>query len=272
MLRMVEAITDRGTNLLLPIGPISEGIYVKEIEGLDPVKANIVSSSFAQRDGAQYHSSRRESRNIVMKLGLELGVLPVKELRKRLYTYFMTKSQVVLRFYMTDMPTVEIVGRVESFETALFSQEPEVSISILCFDPDFYTLEKVVIDSVLSPITDAVVVEYEGTVETGILVNVFPNRELIDFYIAQQSDGDTERKLTFNALLSAGEKLEISTVSGAKGATLTRTNNQIQSMLYGITSYSAWINLYPGTNYLKFYTSGYPIPITLEYATRFGGL
>ncbi len=56
MLIKVEARTSSGALLILPLDDVSSGYVVEEIEGLDPVKATLVSSSFAQADGEQYHT------------------------------------------------------------------------------------------------------------------------------------------------------------------------------------------------------------------------
>ena len=60
MLTRVEVRNDHGNLLNLSLQEILGGFIVEEIQGLDPVAATIVSSSFAQLDGEQYQSSRRE--------------------------------------------------------------------------------------------------------------------------------------------------------------------------------------------------------------------
>ena len=68
MLKRVEVVTPQGAVLDLPLGDISSSLQIESIEGLDPVKATIASSSFAQLDGAQYQSSRRETRDIKLRI------------------------------------------------------------------------------------------------------------------------------------------------------------------------------------------------------------
>lgn len=279
MLSIVEARTVRGALLTLPLEDISNGYTVKEIEGLDPVKANVVSSSFARFDGSQYQSSRRESRNIKVKLGLELYDVStsVRDLRNRLYQFFMPKSEVSLRFYDSDGLTVDISGRVESCEAPLFSSDPQVDVSIICFDPDFTEQDPIVVSDVTTNLDTTnpdglIYVPYFGTVETGVEFILHPNRSLTQFSIYHSAYlGGAEDVLDFAAPLSAGDTLSISTVPGAKGATLIRGSTS-SSMLYGISPQSAWIQLESGDNYIRFYATGAPIPFDMKYVNRYGGL
>jgi hypothetical protein len=121
----VEVRTSQGTLLVLPLDDVSDGLALEEVEGLDPVKATLNSSSFAGEDGEQYHSARRESRNIKFKIGLEPDYVAtsVRDLRKRLYAFFMPKTQVSLRFVMSDGLYVDILGRIETFDAPLFVQD-----------------------------------------------------------------------------------------------------------------------------------------------------
>ena len=272
MLYRIEVISDRGTSLVLPLQEISDGYFVTDVEGLNPVKANLVSSSFATMDGAQYQSSRREARNIILKLSMELGTTPVSVLRSRLYTFFMPKTSVKLRFYVEGMPIVEIEGRVEAFDSVLFSQSPEVAITMLCFDPDFYTIDKLQIPAATTPETDEVLIDYAGSVETGVLFRLSLNRDLVEgFSITHRSSDDSISTLDFLTPLSVGDVLEISTVAGAKGVTLIRADTTT-SVLYGITPYSSWLNLFPGPNYIRIHAEGVPIPYQIEFTTKYGGL
>src|SRR5678809_67180 len=71
MLNQLEVRTAAGDLLTFVFDDVTDGYALEEIRGLDPVKATIVSSSWAGKDGKQYQSSRREERNIVISLGLE---------------------------------------------------------------------------------------------------------------------------------------------------------------------------------------------------------
>lgn len=275
MLEKVEVLTEQGILLTLPLQDISRGYSVQDIEGLDPVKATIVSSAFAQLDGEQYQSSRREKRNIILTLGYEpdFTVGTVQDLRKKLYGFFMPKQRVLLHFFQTGEPTVQIYGRIESFDSPKFQKEPKAVISILNFDPDFYNPDPIIINGNTTASTVENIHVYDGTVETGILLKVFVNRDLPQLTLHHRPADDILRSLAFvseNPLI-AGDVLSISTMPGNKYATLTRGGVDT-SILYGISPQSNWISLFPGENKLRVYAEGAAVPYTIEYTQKYGGL
>ena len=275
MLTKVEVRTTTGMLLVLPLDDISNGYVIEEIEGLDPVKATIVSSDFAQLDGSQYQASRRESRNITMRIGLEPDYVTksVRDLRTNLYTYLMPKTQVSLRFYMSEGLIVDITARVESLETILFTKEPLVDISLICFDPDFLELEPVIVtgDTVSDSTEFLIPYGVDGTVETGITFVLNVDRALTEFTIYHRPADDVVRTLNFAAILEADDVLTINTVVGSKEVTLLR-DSVLSSLLYGMSPQSNWIDLHPGDNYFRVYAVGAAIPFTITYTTRHGGL
>lgn len=273
MINTVEVRTAQGDLLALPVGEVEGGIGVQDIEGLDPVRATIVSSSFAQLDGGQYQSSRRDERNIKIALGLYPDYLTetVRSLRKRLYRYFMTKSEVNLRFYDSDGLVVEIAGRVESLDTVLFSDTPEAVISILCFNPDFAELNSEVLSGTTVETSTETTVVYDGSVETGIQFKIFPDRSVSEFTVYHRPPDGSLRQLDFSSPLIAGDEVTVSTAPGAKSATLKRSGVDT-SVLYALSPQSNWIELQPGTNYIRVYAVGNPIPYQIEYTNKHGGL
>lgn len=278
MLTLVEARSPLGSLLSMPLSDLSEGIYIKEIEGLDPVKATLVSSSFAGEDGEQYHSMRREARDVTLHLGLEPDYVTttVRALRARLYNYFMSGMPVNLRFYDTDGDislTVGIDGRVESCDAAQFTQEPEMVVAVRCFKPDFLELvDAVVTGNTVSSNVDQTI-NYTGTVETGIVFKMTANRAMTDFTIYHTPPDGIVRSLYFNNPLASGDKLEISTVPGSKYARLTAAGqNTAVSILRGMSPSSNWIEFQPGPNKLRVYATGAAVPWSISYTNRHGGL
>lgn len=275
MITKIEARTSAAGMLLsLPLEGITDGVFVEEVLGLDPVKATLVSSSFANLDGAQFQSSRRETRNIILTLGIEptdYETQNVRTIRTNLYSFFMPKSEVKLRFFMDDGLEVDITGRVESFETPLFVKDPQVVISIMCFDPDFIELDSIIIsEDTVSDLT-TFLISYPGTVETGILLTLLVDRALTEFTIYHTPPDGVVRTLDFAAVLQADDVLTINTVVGSKAITLTRSAVDT-SLLYGMSPQSAWIELFKGNNQLRVFAEGAAIPFTIEYTVRYGGL
>lgn len=273
MLTKVEVRNSQGALLALPLEDVSSGFVVEDIQGLDPVKATLVSSSFAGSDGEQYQSSRRESRNIKIILDLEpdYAVTSVRDLRKRLYAFFMPKTEVSLRFYMFDGLIVDILGRVESFDAPLFAKDPQATISITSFDPDFINLIPITLSGISTAGSTETLINYVGTVETGLRFVLNVDRPLSEFTIYHRPPDGTIRSLDFAGSLVAGNVLAISTIFGAKGAIVTKAGSD-SSMLYGISQQSKWIELENGDNYIRVYAAGVGIPFTITYTPRYGGL
>lgn len=273
MLTKLEVRNSQGSLLTMLLEDPSSGLIIDDIDGLTPVKATLVSSSFARLAGEQYQSNRRETRNVVIKLELDPDFVEasVRELRKDLYDYFMPSAEVTMRFFMFDGLIVNIWGVVEDFDSPLFTDKPEATISIMCFKPDFLGLDEVEVEGGTTDTTDEILVEYEGSIETGIVFALEVDRTLSEFTIYHRPPDGSLRTLDFAASLAAGDVLTISTVAGSKGATLTRSGSN-SSLLYGVSPQSNWIELTKGDNYLRVYATGAEIPYTITYLPRYGGL
>lgn len=273
MITKVEARTPQGTLLSLPLGDISGGYSLQKITGLDPVKATIVSSPFANADGEQYQSARREKRNLVVTLGFETDYITnsVRTLRRNLYEFFQPKSNVSLRFYDDDGLTVNIDGRVESFDSDLFSDDPTVDISILCFDPDFVNVNSSAISGSTVASTTNSLIQYDGDIESGFALTLNVNRALTEFTIYNTGADGIVRSLDVAASLVSGDVVSISTISGDKYVRLTRSG-VTSSLLYGMTTQSDWIEFSPGDNHFRVYATGAAIPYSISYTERYGGL
>lgn len=274
MLSSIEARTDRGLVLGLPLFDATEGFYIKDVDGLDPVDATLVYSSMAGQDDEQEQSSKRVKRNIILKLGYDpdfAANMDVEKLRDRLYGFFMPKSQVRLRFFSDTKPTVEIVGRVERMDAPLFVKEPDATISIICAKSNFLGLDTLSFAGNTTAGTTDTPRTYDGTVETGGLFRIQPNRSINEFTIYNRLPDDSVQSQEFVYPLVAGDILDINSVALNKSARLTRGGNT-QSVLFGISPYSQWLNLYQGVNRLRVVASGAPIPWSFQYVNKFGGL
>lgn len=273
MLTQVEVRNIAGALLTLELDDVSDGYVLEKIDGLDPVKAVISTSDFAGLDGVQFQSAKQVPRNLLVYLGLEPDYVStsVRDLRQNLYTWFMSKSSVNLRFFDSDGPTVGIDGKVESFEATPFAKEPQAVISILCPDPDFVELTpETGFGNTVSDTTEFLVT-YTGTVETGIKFTLNLNRTESDFVIYHRKPDSQIDSLEFNASLLNLDVLNIDTNIGQKSIILTRSGVQ-SSLLYGRAAQSTWFLLQPGDNYFRFYATGAAIPFTYEYTNRYGGL
>jgi len=273
MLTRVEVRTSRGTLLSLPMADVSDGIVIDEIEGLGPVKATLVSSSFANEDGAQFHSSRREPRNIKFKFSLEPDYInmSVEDVRDRLYSFFMPESTIQLRFFKHTGFFADIEGVVESADPEIFTDEPEMNISVMCYKPDFVVPAATPITGLTTSGVELRSVQYDGTVDTGIAFELRPDRPVSAFTIYHNPPDGTLRQMDFSLPMVAGDKLSVSTVRGAKSVMHKRAGVE-RSVLYALSPQSPWLELVHGENKLRVYAAGVGIPWTINRIDKYGGL
>lgn len=284
LLRSLSATNARGDVLQLPLE--SEiGFHILDVKGLDPVKAVIVSSSFANMDGEQYHSSRREARNIVISLALDpdLASMSVEELRSQLYSFFMPKSSVTLNFQMFDRfatnflkqtLNVQIQGTIETFDSPMFVADPQVDISIMCFNPDFVNPTVQEFDGMSVSTLTTVDLDYDGSVDTGVLFTFSADRSVPGGFEIYHTTPSQELRSSFfvpSSGLVDGDIVKINSVRGSKYATLRHGVTET-SALYAYLQASAWLELQPGVNKLRVYAAGAPVPYKIEYTNKYGGL
>lgn len=259
--------------LTLTLEDPSNGFTVRGIEGLDPVKATLVSSSFANLDGEEYHTGRRDVRNIIITLGLKHAVLSVAELRKQLYDVFMPKSEIQMSFYQVDGSYLNINGVVETCEAPPFTKDPAMTISVMCYDPDFVAPSLGTVSGVV--VTSAVqgLLNYAGTVPTGISFALTAPAAVprVAIYIAPE--GLPEKVLWFNTPLNAGDQLQIATTRGSRSAKIKRSGAaNFVSALSGISHDSSWLELQPGSNAYRVWSDTGGAPYSLSWLIRHGGL
>lgn len=273
MLTRVDVYTANGQTLSLPLQDVSGGYWIKDIEGLDPVKATIVSSQFAQLDGTEYQNARRESRNVVFKIGINSDYIDttVSALRKQLYNFFMPKMVVLMKFYMDDVHFVDILGKVEDLPTPLFAKDPEANVSVICFDPDFVAPDSVVFNGASTTGTTEQALTYDGTVDSGFIFRLSVTQAITEFLLSNRVPSGDVYQMEFVGPLSIGDVVEISTVPKKKYARLTRAGVQ-SSVLYGVSPAASWFGLGPGVNNIRLQAAGTAMPFTIEYSPRYGGL
>jgi hypothetical protein len=275
MVVAVHAHSPRGETLELELSNTDSGFLVAEIEGLDPVKTTITSSTFAGMAGAQFQSSKRESRNLVLKLKPRPNSThtTVRALREYLYRFFMTRQDVHLTFYDEEVGQVEIDGIVEETDFPIFTKDPDITVNILCLLPDFYDLEVNTYEGETVQDLTMDVIEYRGTIETGFDFKMTVTDTLEQFSIVVKDGNNVHHTLEFAYPLEEDDILEIRTIDGDKGAYLYR-DGTVRSVLYGIAPYSEWVNLYPGENEIRVQVpdGGSNFEYTIEYTDKFGGL
>lgn len=275
MLTQVDVTNVRSDTLQLPLLSAANGYAVRDIQGLGPVSAAITSSSLAQLDGAQFQNSRRDIRNITIKLGLIANFVTttVDSLRQQLYDYFMPESAVNLTFWKDGVIYALNSGYVEDFQNTMFTDNPEADISILCLDPDFYAPAPVSTSLSTVSTTDTHTFSYAGNSDAGVVFTLNINRSLpsIDLYNTAPDNSVQHFSLTGLSFV-AGDILSISSVPGQKSVTLTRDGISSSALSYNDPTAMDWITFKRGNNNFRAFSSGAAIPYTLAYTTKYGGL
>lgn len=273
MLKQLDIKNRRGATLVLPMEENNSGYQVANIDGLNPVKATLVSSSFAGLDGAQFQSATRGPRNIKLSLDFQpdFQTETYTSLREKLYSFFMTKSTVNLRFYKTSGLYLDIEAVVEDVVAPMFEKDPDATISLMCFQPDFIDGRKIILEGATVSNDTVEEIVYPGTVESGTVLTLNANRTIPEFTIYNTAEDGMLYQLDFTREVIPGDKLIISSLRGAKGITLIRSGVS-SSYLYGKSAQSSWIELFEGVNQFRVYCPGDPVPYELEYVVRYGGI
>lgn len=273
MIEKLDVTNVRGVVLSLMMEDNDGPYQVDTIDGLDPVKATFSSSSNAASDGESFQSAKLPARNIVIKLDLDPDFDPkgFTELRQDLYKWFMPKANLTLRFYETTGLYLDIEAMVEEISSPLFVNDPNVTISLMCFQPDFIDPRMVTIEGGSVPDGTNTEIDYPGSVEAGTVITIDFNRPVSDFTIYNTDAGGRLSQLDFTYDILDDDQLVISSLRGNKGITLTRGGIS-QSVLYGRSPQSSWISFAEGVNLFRVYAVGDPLPYTLEYVVRYGGL
>lgn len=261
----------RGNVLSLNIEE-DEGPYqVAGIEGLDPGKATLVSTNHSGQDGAVFQMATRPPRNIKIKIEFDPDETTYEDGRAELYKWFMPKAKVTQRYYLSTGLYLDIDAVVESNDSPQFDSDPDATISLMCYDPDFIDGRMITVEGSSVDDTTNTEIDYPGSVEAGTVLTLHFNRSVSEFSIYNVDEGGGIQQLNFSGSLIDGDTLVISSLSGNKGITLTRAGVST-SYLYGRTSQSSWINLLEGLNQFRVFAEGDPIPYELEYRVRYGGL
>lgn len=264
----------------LPLGALGEAdtdlIQVRNIDGLDPVKASVTTTPFGAVDGASYAGSSVPSRNIVLTLGLnpDWDAWTYESLRDLLYLYFMPKRSVRLVFHRSEKDPVEIFGIVESCANNQFSKDPEVIVSILCPDPYFTSVDPIVVTGQsVRPGGVGTEVIYNGSIETGFRSKVSFVSGAAPTYIDIQVENAIDSTFKVIASVDATKYLDMSSIAMLKAVqNISIANGVITNLLSEVDDGFIWPVLQPGENTFFVVTDQGVQDWELTYFERFGGL
>lgn len=245
------------------------GYTNRDIKGLGPMSASIAHTNRPIIPGGVFHSSTLNTRNIVIRMGFNpdhMAGKTVQDLRREVQRVAMTGSFVTVRFWTDGVYDRYVTGYVETVEPVIFSQDPEVQISILCTDPIMYD-SKVQGGTVHTQGTHYF--EYRGDIPSGVSVDV--NILLDTFTTSSFTIAGKKIEVSYN--FSAGEMLRIVTTPGKKEVTQrTSTGAYLRNIIGSATITNGWPELSYGTNTLLVQgnvAAGYTWDLT--YRNLYGG-
>jgi hypothetical protein len=261
--------------------PNLDPVQIRDVQGLGPVKATIPSSPYATGDGELPQGNPKIGmRNIVLILGLNPNWVDqtMTSLRRQLYRYLLPKAWVKLRFFSDDMPTVDIEGTVESFEPNMFSQDPELQISIICLKPDFIEPDATLYYGVVDDGSTELEFEYEGDVPAGFEVRVQHAVENVAYTgpldISMQQEPEDPQIFTVDPVtIDSSHHFKLSTIRNAKRVQrVANADGVVTNLLRDVTDESVWPEIKPGTNLFKVAALESGQAWTLAFFNRYGGL
>lgn len=243
-----------------------EAIYqVTNIDGLDPPKAQLNTSTIAGLDGAVFNSSKLGTRNIVITVKIN-GNVEVN--RQNLYKYFVTKERCTF-FYKNENRDVFADGYVEDVTCGLFTNKETAQISIICPFPYFKSVEEssVSLSNTISLFEFPFSINYGEPVvfseyERSTTTNVFNASESATGAVIQvevlTSVGTIEVKNTTTGddfsvtyTFQRGDVVTINTNKGQKSVKLLRSGVATNLFAY-VSEDSRFFQLEPGDNYIGY--------------------
>lgn len=259
--------------------PSDDPVQITDITGLGPVNAAIASTPLATGRGEQFQGVTTGKRNLVISLGLnpDWEEQTMSTLRQLLYRYFMPESWVKLRFTSDHLPVVDIEGYVESFEPNMFSQDPEMQVSIICPKPDFIQTDATVLYGTVDDGTIETAFEYVGTIDTGYELKVEATLDNLsysgDISLLSTAFGVEQPVTIENVVVDVTKYFRFSSVRSAKRVgSVAVADGIFTNQLAKMTDDSVWPVLKPGENLIKVIGEESLQKWTMIYYNRFGGL
>jgi phage-related protein len=256
--------------------PETDLVQIRNIDGLEPVKASVNTSLFGSVDGAAFTGASVSSRNIVLTIhpNPDWHFWKYEDLRKLIYSYFMTKRPIRLVFYSDESFPVEIFGIVESVDNNMFSKDQEFNISVICPDPYFTSVDpKVITGQSTSPGGTPTIVTYDGSVETGFRVKVSSSSGPAPTIIGIQVGSPAISYFNVAATVGSTLYFDMSSVAMQKYVqNVSIGSGVITNLLSKMQEGSQWPLFQPGENDFSVITDQGLQDWELTFYERFGGL
>ena len=249
-----------GENVDFPlIGEGVSGPYIlKSVDGLGPPEVNVRVAE-TRHDFGIYQGKKAANRSVVALIGLnpdwDTGQRP-DNLRTELYTLLTPRYEGYVRAdVMHDgVSQAYMLGQIERMETALFTKDPAVQLTLKCVHPYLYHP----VDVLASPSRYT-----EGGAQVFQINNIGSGPAGFRMAITMKAAagpsitvGDTDprgQKMIINGVTWAdGDRLLIDTRAGARGVWKAVAGGGFVSILNNLDRQnSEWMSLYYGMNAIR---------------------
>lgn len=276
MIKNLTVINYLNESLSIDLADPKDGLIIKNISGIGPSSAIINTMDVPTMDGAIFNSSKKEIRNITISIGY-MDTIDIEDARRLTYKFFAIKRRIEL-IIETNSRKASIVGYVEKNEPNIFDQNVSSSISIICPDPNFYSVidkKNTVVFSGLVPmfsfpfsnesLTEKEIimgdlvskreenVYYTGDAEVGITITIHAigkatNITIYSIYDRGIMEINTNRiKDLIGSEFSQGDDIIINTVQKEKSVTLIKEGISY-NILNCLNKNPYWFTLKTGDN------------------------
>lgn len=247
-LPFVSADAFPGLNYQLGAGADDKYI-VETIDGLDPPEADVAIANTAS--GGKYQGRTYQTRELVILLSLnpdwDAGETP-KLLRDNLYTMINTgyNPKVKVTLMAGPFPYAYTWAYVKKFESALFSKDPVVQITMECLDYTFKDLVTTTYAPADMNANNPNIFNF-GTAETGFQFQVKFLDDMSKWSIKQAENQNIG--MEFVKDFNENDILAVSTIPGARYIHWNKHRGKVQNKMGILTNASEWIALHPGANH-----------------------
>lgn len=283
MIKSVTITNPNGEELTINLDDIEpeSGLFITEIEGLGPVKADINMTTLAAKDGSKYNSSRANGRNIVMHVRF-IYASSVEDVRLLSYKYFPLKKKITFHIE-TDNRIAEVDGYIESNEPDIFSPETSAEISIICESAWFKDASDTGIqiidfsdivslfefefedDDEGSPTLEFSSIElrrenvitYRGDTDTGFIMRLFitgavTNPKIYNIETLEQIKINSAKvAAVVGSAIQSGDEIRINSIQNQKSIVLIRAGRSY-NILNALDVNASWLTLHAGDNILSY--------------------
>lgn len=276
MIKYVKITNPLSEELVLNVGdPGNSGFFIKDIQGLDPVKAIINNTETLGFDGVTFNSARSEGRSIFLVLQIDDRAGDVETLRQKAYRFFPLKQRIRVDI-VTDNRESYVEARVESINAKIFSPKQHVVAVLNAENAYLKSPDKLITifsgtenlfefpfsnESLTDPLINFGEIKlasegnlmYSGDAVTGVLVtaHMIGNVSGLSMFNVTRNQSmvidSTKIALLTGSDFITGDDLEVNTIRGQKSITLIRDGTRY-NVLTALDTDSLWFTIEPGDN------------------------